>query len=91
MTGLIRNADLVVLVCDLSATSMIEDIRFVLSKLEEKRIVLSSDVSDQSDDPRMCEKKTIICAHKEYDDEDGAKRRLLSELFEDYTIVTQPK
>lgn len=88
LSGLIRNADLVVLVCDLSVATMVDDVQFVLSKLQEKRIVLVPGTFDKTDDPRLCEKKALICAHKEYDDEDGAKRRLLTELFPDFTMVS---
>lgn len=87
LSGLIRNADLVVLVCDLAAESMIDDAKFVLQKLEEKRIILKHGVSGQPDDPRFSYKKTLICAHKAYDDESGEKLAQLTSLFPEFSMV----
>jgi ribosome-interacting GTPase 1 len=87
LSGLIRNADLVVLVCDLATESMLDDVKFVLKKLEEKRIILKHQVIGKPDDPRFSYKKTMICAHKAYDDESGEKRVLLASLFPDFNTV----
>jgi ribosome-interacting GTPase 1 len=84
---LIRNADLVVLVCDLAAFTMLADCHFILSALEEKRIVLKSEVSTQPDDPRYSYKRTIICAHKEYEDESGEKQSVLRTKFPGFRTV----
>jgi len=64
LSGLIRNCDLVVMVADLAAKTMVEDIRFILSKLEEKRIILQSEVTEEPEDPRLCYRKTIVCGHR---------------------------
>ncbi|MEW5993172.1 MAG: GTPase [Candidatus Zixiibacteriota bacterium] len=87
LSGLIRNADLVVLVCDLAAASMIENTRFIIEKLQEKRIILKSRVADQPEDPRFSYKRTLICAHKEYEDESGEKRAELANLYPGFTVV----
>ncbi|NOY89394.1 MAG: TGS domain-containing protein [FCB group bacterium] len=87
LSGLIRNADLVVLVADLAQESMADDINYVLSKLEEKRIILKNEITQKPEDPRFSYKKTIICAHKEYDDEDGSRLKKLTEIFPDFNIV----
>ena len=87
LSGLIRNSDLVILVCDLGAESMLDDLAFIAQKLEEKRITLKSDDSEESDDPRLCVKRTILCAHKVYDDESGEKRRRLQERFPGFPMV----
>jgi len=87
LSGLIRNADLVVLVCDLAAHSMLDDVKFVVQKLEEKRIILKHEVTGQPDDPRFSYKKTLICAHKAYDDESGEKRAQLASLFPEFSMV----
>jgi ribosome-interacting GTPase 1 len=87
LSGLIRNADLVVLVCDLAAESMLDDVKFVLQELEEKRIILKHKVSGPPDDPRFSYKKTLICAHKAYDDESGEKRAHLGSLFPGFSMV----
>ena len=87
LSGLIRNADLVVLVCDLAAESTLDDLEFVLQKLNEKRIVLKPDVTEEPDDPRYCYKKCLLCAHKAYDDESGEKRSALADMFEGFPMV----
>lgn len=87
LSGLIRNADLVVLVADLATDSMLADIRFVISKLEEKRIVLKAQVEGPPEDPRFCYKPTLICAHKVHDDEDGSRLAALQSEFEDFPLV----
>lgn len=87
MTGLIRNADMVLLVADLAAASMLEDLNYLLGKLEEKRILLKPEFVESPEDPRYANKKTVICAHKEYDDESGLAYAKLKETFADYAIV----
>jgi len=87
LSGLIRNADLVVLVCDLAAESMVNDVKFVRQKIEEKRIILRSEVIERPDDPRFSYKKTLICAHKDYEDTSGEKRARLASLFPGFSMV----
>ena len=87
LTGLIRNADLVVLVADLEAPTMMSDLDFIIGALEERRIVLMPDVAEPPDDPRMSFRKAIICAHKVYDDESGEKRAALRAKFDRFPIV----
>ena len=87
LSGLIRNSDVVVLVADLAAEAMEEDIRFILSKLEEKRIILQPEVNEEPEDPRLCYKKTIIGGHKEYDDESGVMLAALKEMFPGFVVV----
>ena len=87
LSGLIRNADITVLVADLGAENMLGDLRFILEKLEEKRIILKSEIIEKPEDARLSLKKTVICAHKEYEDEDGVKREKLKEMFPEYAMV----
>lgn len=87
LSGLIRNSDLVVLVADLSILSMTEDLKYIINKLEEKRIILKAEVTKKPDDPRYSYKKTIICAHKEYEDQDGILYGKLKEMFPGFAIV----
>ncbi len=87
LSGLIRNADVVVLVADLEARTMLEDLRFLVDKLEERRILLKPEATKRPEDPRFAYKKTFICAHKEYEDEDGHKRIALKEMFPDFAMV----
>jgi len=87
LSGLVRNADLVVLVCDLAVHSMLDDVKFVVQKLEEKRIILKPEATEQPDDPRFSYKRTLICAHKDYEDESGEKRARLASLFPGFSMV----
>ena len=87
LSGLVRNADLVVLVCDLEAGTMRQDLQFIIDTLREKRIILQAEVAEEPEDPRFCYKKTVLCAHKEYEDEDGAKRAGLAEMFPGFAMV----
>ncbi len=87
LSGLIRNADLVVMVADLEAETMIEDLQFIINKLDEKRIILKPEVTETPEDARYCYKKTIICAHKEFEDEEEIKRKKIEELFPEFIII----
>ena len=87
LSGLIRNADLVVLVADLAAATYLEDLQVVMRTLEEHRVVLRPTAATPSDDPRYCYKKTIICAHKLFEDESGWKRQALEETFPGFRLV----
>jgi len=88
LSGLIRNADLVVVVCDLASESMEEDARYVVRKLEEKRIILQPKVHRQPDDPRFSYKRALICGHKRDEDESGHKRARLEALFPGFRMVS---
>jgi ribosome-interacting GTPase 1 len=88
LSGLIRNADLVVLVCDLATPSMLEDIKSVVQKLEEKRIILKEEDAQRPEDPRFSYKRTLICAHKANEDESGEKLSALASLFPGFRIIS---
>ena len=60
LSSLIRIADPVVLVCDLAAEDSPVDLEFVIQKLNEKRILLQPDVSEQPEDPRFCAKRCCL-------------------------------
>ena len=87
LSGLIRNAELVVLVCDLSAEDSQDDLEFVMQKLNEKRIILKPDATEPPEDPRYCAKRCLLCGHKEYDDESGEMQKRLSEQFAGFEMV----
>jgi len=88
MSNLIRNADLVVLVCDLEDEQFIEHTKYIVDKLNEKRILLLPDVSAEPEDPRFSYKRAIVCAHKAYEDESGEKRARLAELLPGLEMVS---
>ena len=87
LSGLIRNADVAVLVADLSTDKMADELNFITNLLEEKRIILKSDDKEKPDDPRYSFKKAIICGHKEYDDDNGKRLAQLRSMFEGFVIV----
>ncbi len=88
LSGLIRNATIVVLVCDLEVKTMFDDFKFILAKLEEKRIILMPEVEEEPEDPKFCYKKMILCAHKTFEDEEGQKREKLKEMFPGFVMVS---
>lgn len=87
LTNLIRLADIVALVADVSSKKMAEELLFIVKLLEEKRIVLKPVQSDKPEEPRNAYKKTIILAHKSFEDDSEANRKVLSELFPNFKIV----
>jgi ribosome-interacting GTPase 1 len=87
LSNLIRNADIVLLVCDLGDDNILENVEVVIRRLEEKRIILAPDADQQPDDPRFRIKKALICAHKEYEDESGELQARLARRFAGFKII----
>jgi ribosome-interacting GTPase 1 len=87
LSNLIRNADVVLLVCDLADPGMIANADVVISQLQEKRIILQPEVEKEPEDPRFKFQKALICAHKEYEDETGEKLAELKARFPEFITV----
>ena len=87
LSNLIRNADIVTLVCDLADPKMIENVDALVDRLKEKRILLKPHADERHEDPSYKIQKTIICAHKEYEDESGQQFARLKQRFPDFVIV----
>ncbi|OQX92525.1 MAG: hypothetical protein B6D58_02525 [candidate division Zixibacteria bacterium 4484_95] len=87
LLNLIRQADLVVVVADVSDVGLESGLKVVFDRLIEKRIVLVPQVTKKNDDPRIAYKKTIIAAHKylEKNGEKGLKK--LRDLYPEFTII----
>jgi len=85
LAGLIRNADLVALVCDLSDEAVLSHTETVLDRLAEKRILLKPS-EEEPDDPRFCVKRTLVVGHKEYDDESGERLGNLASRFPGFRL-----
>ncbi len=87
MPNLIRQADRVVLVIDVSTSGFKPRIDVLISKLEEKRIILSPRAPDEIEDPRFAYKRTLIAAHKHLDE--GGEKGLseLKNLYPDFTVI----
>lgn len=87
MTNLVRNADLVVLVCDLADPQMQAGTTFVIEALRERRIELVKEIPADPPDPRLHYKQVIVCGHKAYDDESGEHAVQLRAMFPGYPLV----
>jgi len=87
MPNLIRQADLVCVVEDVSTPGIEGRMKIVFDRAKEKRIALVSDLSKGVDDPSFAYKKTFIAANKYLDD--GGDRGLeeIKRLYPDYRIV----
>jgi ribosome-interacting GTPase 1 len=87
MPNLIRQADRVMLVVDVSMPGFDSRIEVLKSRLEEKRIILSHRIPEEIEDPRYAHKQTLIAAHK-YLDEGGEKGLSeLKSLYADFTVI----
>jgi len=87
MPNLVRQADLVMLVSDVSTPGFESRLRVVCERFRERRIHLVGRHSDKSDDPLIVCKKTVLAAHKFLDEGGGDGLRQLRESYSDYTIV----
>ncbi len=86
LTNLIRLADTVVLVADVTSKKMADELRFIVKSLEEKRIIFKPDKFSHLD-PRNSYKRTIIAAHKSFEDDTAVRRQVLEQLFPGFKIV----
>lgn len=87
MANLVRNADIVALVCDTTDRECIPRTDFVIRSLEEKHILLRPNLSHQSDDPRNYTKRTIVCAHKAFEDDSAHGLDAIKQRFSGFTVV----
>jgi small GTP-binding protein len=85
--SLIRQGDLIAVVVDVSAAGFENRLKIMFDRLEEKRIMLTSNPPAESDDPRFAFMKTIIAAHKFLDDGGEQGLAKLKELYPDFTVV----
>ncbi|MBK7140661.1 MAG: 50S ribosome-binding GTPase [bacterium] len=86
MPNLVRNADIVALVCDLTDPQIKPHTEFLLNALEEKKIRLMPNLDKPPDDLRFVGKRTLILAHK-CDDELPEVRAWLDQRFAGFTII----
>jgi ribosome-interacting GTPase 1 len=87
MPNLVRQADIVVVVVDVSTGGFKSRIDVVLQHLEEKRIILSPQIPEEVDDPRFAYKKTLFAAHKYLDEGGDEGLAELKTLVPDFTII----
>jgi ribosome-interacting GTPase 1 len=86
--NLIRNADLALLVCDLTDPAMIENANVLVGVLEAKNIILKPEVTSQPEDPKYKYQKTLIAAHKGEEDSSGERLALLTARFPGFRVQT---
>lgn len=70
--NLVRQADMVLLVLDMSSPGWEHDMEALRARLQEKHIVLAPSGSPPAADPMFLYKRTLIAAHK-HDEEGGAE------------------
>ncbi len=87
MPNLIRQADLIVVVADVSIAGVENRLETLLNRLGEKRIILTSRIPDKIDDPRFAYKKAIIAAHKFLDENGKSEMEKIRERYIDFTII----
>ncbi|MDX9856228.1 MAG: GTPase [candidate division Zixibacteria bacterium] len=87
LTNLVRNADLVLLVVDLSDGNLGDRNRYIIDALAERKIILTPDPPAHVDDARYVYKRTLVCGHKVYDDESGNGKAALENSFAGFPTV----
>jgi uncharacterized protein len=87
LPNLIRQADLAVLVCDISDADLQSGLNIVSHQLEEKNIILSPDLHTHDANPKYAYKKTLIAAHKYSGPEDDNSLKSLQLRYPDFAIV----
>ena len=83
----VRNADLVLVVVDLSASDPLEQATTTLQLMEKVKIRLSRDGSGEGAELGWTVKKAIIVANKSDSDEDGETLSLVRELWEGVILL----
>ncbi|MCD6161093.1 MAG: 50S ribosome-binding GTPase [candidate division Zixibacteria bacterium] len=87
LPNLIRQADIVGVVVDVSTVGFENRLKVLLSILEEKGIILTPDVPDKVDDPRFAYKKAFITAHKFLDESGAEGLTTIRQLFPEFIVV----
>jgi ribosome-interacting GTPase 1 len=86
LINLIRQADIVLLVLDIMSPNLEIELRTTLKLLEDKRIILSPE-SGAADDPRYSIKKTLIIAHKCFEEDCERNIENLKRLCPGFEII----
>jgi small GTP-binding protein len=87
LPNLIRQADLVALVADLSTSDPVRGLEVILRLTNEKAIILTPNPAEKIENPRYSLKKTVIIANKCFEDETGKCQQLLRQRFPDFIII----
>ena len=87
LLNLLRQADLVVVVVDVSIPGFGNHLKVLFNRLNEKRIVLTPQIPQEIEDPRFAYKKAIIAAHKFLDKEGEKGLKEIKIHYPDFTII----
>ncbi len=87
MPNLVRQADLVMLVSDVSLPGFAERLTTVCERLREKRIHLVSRLPEKADDPLILNKRTILAAHKFLDEGGREGLERLRATYPDFAVM----
>ncbi len=89
LLGIIRNADLICVVAGVGDDGFEERVKYVFDKLAERRVILTHTIPDDDDieDRSLAYKKTIIAAHKIFDDGGETRASRFEELYPGFTVV----
>ncbi len=87
LPNLIRQADIVILVYDLTDTECENGVKTITRLLQEKNIALSPESSSDSNDARYLYKKTIIAATKYEDPKDEIALENLKKSYSGFDII----
>jgi len=87
LLSLVRQADLVAVVVDVSTAGFEKRLKVLFDRLEEKRVILAPQVPEIVEDARFAYKKTFIAAHKFLDENGDIGLEKIKTLYRDFNIV----
>jgi small GTP-binding protein len=83
LPGIIRNADAILLIVDLSKENLLEQVENVIEELEKSRIRLGGNQSEEDGDDPMFRLRTIVVGNKSDCPEAGENFEILKEIYSD--------
>jgi uncharacterized protein len=87
LSNLIRNADIVALICDLQDERLAERTDYVIATLKSKNIVLVPDQSVTPDDPRLYARRAVVVGHKAFEEDSVRGLAWLKSRFGEFAIA----
>jgi ribosome-interacting GTPase 1 len=87
MTNLIRAADIVALVCDLTDPQGVDALLVVIERLREKRILLGAAGDPAAEEHRHVVKKTMVLGHKAFEGDFEPSLARFRALFPGLTVI----
>ncbi len=87
LTSLIRQADSVLLVADLTSLELEKELTYVIDALSQKRIHLVPQLPIVPDDPLNTYKRTVIVEHKEFEDNSDRGKEIVKRAFPNFPVI----